>query len=221
MIIQILWALVVCTGGLSAFELPKEVDEHVREVFKKGEFLPFKMKVPEGFVLMPLKRDGELGLKEWCAYGEESVIEDLWEQIAKNPQCVMKPRKGLFRMRLSEFVQKNEKEFSKTDKEIIQNVKLMGAQEVNLRTLNWGPYPLKVVQARLSNGRLLAMGWIGLNSGGYTIVVNYMFPENQKSYTKDIEIWEQFLTQTTAVPLEEHFEELFQRIKDRHSVSQS
>jgi hypothetical protein len=207
-------ALVVFSTPLCGEEMPKAMEEAIREIYKRGESLPFKMKVPEGFVLMPLKRDGEWGLMEWSAYGEESTIVDLWEQIDKDPECTLKPRTGIIRMRLSDFAQKNEKEFSESDQEMIQNVKVTGAKDIQIRSLQWGPYPLKVIKATLPNGKPLAMGWIGLNAGGETILIHYMFPDNQNSYVKDLEIWEKFLTESTGIPPKEFMEKMDKMFED-------
>lgn len=217
----LIFAFIVFSASLSAVDMPKAMEEAIREIYKRGESLPFKMKVPEGFVLMPLKRDGEWGLIEWSAYGEESTIRDLWEQIDKDSDCTLKPRTGIIRMRLSEFAQKNEKEFAESDQEMIQNVKLTGAKDVQIRSLHWGPYPLKVIKATLPNGKPLAMGWIGLNAGGETILIHYMFPDNQTSYVKDLEIWEIFLTESTGIPPKEFFEKMDKMVEDLRPLSVS
>lgn len=198
---------LLITSTLTAAQKPKLQEEKMKEMYKQGEFLPFKMKLPEGYVVMPLSRNGEWGLVSWQAVGEERTILDLWRQSDKNPKCTLNPLTGVIRMRFSDVVQKNENEFKLDDDEIIGGIKQMGGKNITIRSLKWGEYPVKVVQATLPN-HPLAMGWIGLNTGGETVLINYLFPQNRPSYEKELKIWEDFINNTTSISQKELFDKM-------------
>lgn len=198
---------LLITSLLGAAQNPKINESKMKEMYKRGEFSPFKMKLPEGYVIMPLARNGEWGLTDWQAIGEERTIEDLWRQTDKNPKATLNPLTGIIRMRFSDVTQKNETEFNLNDDEITNGIKQMNGKNITIRSLKWGEYPVKVVTATLPN-HPLAMGWIGLNAGGQTVLVNYLFPQNRPSYDKDLQIWEDFINNTTVIPPNELFDNI-------------
>lgn len=198
---------LLITSSLSAAQNPKINETKMKEMYKRGEFSPFKMKLPEGYIIMPLGRNGVWGLAEWQVIGEESTIMDLWKQSDKDPEATLNPLTGVIRMRLCEVSQKNENELNLDDEEIISAIKFMGGTNIRFRSLKWGACPVKVVEAMLPNHPLV-MGWVGLNTGGETVLIHYVFPQNRTSYDKDLQIWEEFLNGSTCIPPKELFEKI-------------
>lgn len=159
------------------------------------EFLPFKVAIPEHFILHQIEGN------DWLLLGEKNALKDLENQFVKNPDATISPLSGIIRMKLSCNTAQTEV-FSGSDDGIKEQIKKMGGTKLCIRELAWGEYPLKIVEATIK-GAPFRMGWIGLNCGGPVLCINYMFPQGKKSYQRDLAIWDRFLNETKERPQEE------------------
>ena len=173
----------------------KLLGEEIANDYDPLEFLPFKMAIPEHFVLHQIEGS------DWLLLGEKNVLKDLDNQFVKNPEATIFPLAGIIRMKLSCNSAQAEI-FSGNDDEIKEQMKKMGGTKLCIRELAWGEYPLKIVEATIK-GAPFCMGWIGLNCGGAVMCINYMFPQDKKSYRHDFAIWDRFLNETEERSQEE------------------
>lgn len=181
----------------------------LEEWAKKGEWLPFKLKVPDRFVYMSLVPGGNPGLESWCGVGEEEAIRDLWEQVSRNRMSEMAPKTGLIRLRFSyEVVQAGAGFDTSCRGALEKQFKQMGGKNLNFKTARWGSYPLLILEADF-NQTPLRMAWVGLNEpSGLTVLVQYMFSKDKVSYEEDLVIWEEMIAGTEEVSKQELMEKM-------------
>lgn len=153
------------------------------------KFLPFKMALPENFV--------GVQIYDWLILGEENTLRDLIPQ-KEGPGRTPNLKTSYIRLKISQ--NSGQKEiFEGNDDDILHALSCNG----KIRTFYFGSYPVKVVESGIEEGKPFLMGWIGLNCGGPIILFNFIVPENQPSYGKELEIWNRFLNETVERSKEE------------------
>lgn len=153
------------------------------------KFLPFKMALPENFV--------GVQIYDWLILGEENTLRDLIPQN-KGPGRASNPKTSYIRLKISQNSGQKEV-FEGNDDDLLRTLSSDG----KIRTFYFGAYPVKAVESGIEEGKPFLMGWIGLNCGGPVLLFNFIVPENQLSYKKEIEIWNRFLIETVERSKEE------------------
>src|SRR5258708_8534525 len=192
--------------GYAENGFPEEVWNalNYRKKIDRGDWLPFKMAFPEHYVVLPVDRNKELGLEPGFFCGERSAIKGLWHQYEKDSKANLNPVSGVFYVSLSwDLGQKDSKEFSISDQEIRSMLEKQGATSVNICNLHWNEFPVKSVEIQFSSCSHIFMAWIGLNTGGEVIKIQYFYPQPTTLFTEECAIWNQFLHNSTGLSHDE------------------
>ncbi len=78
-----------------------------------------------------------------------------------------------------------------------------GATSVNICNLYWNDFPVKSVEAELSHSHAF-IAWIGLNTGGEAIKIQYFCPEHTSLFAEECAVWNQFLHKSTGLSYDEY-----------------
>ena len=192
--------------GYAENSFPDEICEvlNYRSKLDRGDWLPVKMTFPEHYVVLPADRNKEIGLDPGFFCGERSTIKDLWQQYEKDPKANLKPISGFFYVSWSwDIAQKDSKTFSISDQEIRSMLEKQGATSVNICNLYWNDFPVKSVEAELSHSHAF-IAWIGLNTGGEAIKIQYFCPEHTSLFAEECAVWNQFLHKSTGLSYDEY-----------------
>lgn len=70
-----------------------------------------------------------------------------------------------------------------------------GFKDVNIEKLNWGSYPVIVIESTWPNGVPSYCAWIGLNDDGCVLMV-MLIPSSSQTRLETVNIWKTFIQKT-------------------------
>lgn len=198
----------VAVSGYAEEKVCEGKVENYREMLEKGTWFPFKMVFPENYVVLPVAPSEDVGLEPGFFVGEKEAIEDLWAQSKKDENAAPNPRSGVFLITWSWNVsQTGPKDFSESEKEARNDIKRIGATFINFGKYDWNGYPVQTLEAKMESVNV-TLAYIGLNSGGEVLKVQYITPQNSKPDSKDWTVWKQFIQKSTGVSPDDFFKAL-------------
>lgn len=172
--------------------------------FHDVPWLPYKIAIPEHYVMRPIGRDKNIGLSDGFLYGDLATIEDLWQQVEKNSDRSINPISGCFIGTLSfDVAQKDASSFSKSDNEIYSELRSKGASSIKIKNLYWNQFPVKALEFQDSKDRPGFIAWIGMNTGGEAMKIYYMCPKDSASLDEERKIWHFFIHKSSGNSNEE------------------
>lgn len=176
-----------------------------RRRLDRGDWLPFEMAFPAHLVVLPVDRNKELGLYPGIYCGERSTIKDLWRQYEEDPNANLNPLSGVFYISLSwDIGQKDSETFSVSDQEISSFLEKQGATSINISTVYWNEFPVKSVEVKFSSCSYTFIAWVGLNTGGEAVKIQYFCPRDESKFVEERAIWNQFLHNSVGLSYEEY-----------------
>lgn len=208
-------ALLVAPGYTESIYSDEVWDAlNYRRKLDRGDWLPFKMAIPEHYVVLPATRDKDIGLDPGFFCGERSTIKDLWQQLEKEPAAELHPNSACFYVTWSwEVAQRGPDSFSVSDQELRSALEKKGASSIQICNLRWNEYPVKSIEIEFPPHTHTFTAWIGLNTGGEAIRVQYSCPENSSLFDEECAIWNHFLHKSTGLSREEYFNRVMSEIK--------
>lgn len=168
--------------------------------------LPFKFAMPKEFILSPSPSKPELCLCEGIYFGDKDAIEKFRQDRMKNPDAVPQIiSSGIFEMYYTDGLLPTQLEKSEeSENELRKMAKEFGASEVSIDFLKWGVFPVATMLMQFPDRKPIAVMWVYIDPAEcLAMTIDYVFPDNQKSYEKNFEIWQHFVYDTATIPLSE------------------
>ncbi len=168
--------------------------------------------VPSYFVAM--SPSGTLDPCDWIYWGPKDVLEPYFN----DPTGLRGP---VIRVKLSDNIAQTEPgRFSDETVYAIQRMKGQDPRNFQYHELQWGPYPVMAVKARIGK-KIALMAWVGLNDpdSGAALMFNLVYPEqNNAPNNQEEAFWNQFLSSTKLLAEPEYFKAMGQDLQPGYTI---
>lgn len=150
--------------------------------------------IPDDFVA--LGPDEKPNISHIIFWGSPKVLQGFF----KEPTSLTDP---ILSVQISMNLRQNGKIFE-GEKELIQQMKSHGFAVMRSKKLEWGMYPVWLVQLKSPQEEIVDIAWVGINSQeGTVLMFNPLYPKDTKRQNHPF--WEAFLTKTKQLKDKEFF----------------